>query len=394
MSFAKMKKRLIGLACVILVPAAHAQDSVVLYGAIDNGIGYTNNVQGAHLWQAEQAIGFGNRWGLRGSEDLGGGLKAIFTLESGFNSQTGGTAQGGRLFGRQAFVGLSREGFGSVTAGRQYDSVVDYVGVLAASKRFAKQFGAHIGDADNFFNSVRINNTVKYGSASFGGFSFGGLYGFSNQASGDAGAGFSNNRAFSGGVSYNNGPLHAGAGYVQLDHPSNGNTGGNNTNGAVAGDYATINTNIFYGSAVSQQRVWAAAATYEIGQATLGATVSDVRFDYQNGGALRLDNYELSAQYRFTPSVLAGLAYTYTDGHASGTPASYASFATGRRPKWHQVSFGGSYFFSKRTEIYVAAAYQRAAGDASRAAIDAAGGPTSNGARSQIAVASGLIFKF
>ncbi len=98
----------------------------------------------------------GSRWGLRGSEDLGGGLKAIFTLENGFGINDGTLKQGGRLFGRQAFVGLSSDQFGAVTLGRQYDSMVDYVGPLALT---GTQYGgtqfAHPFDNDNLNNSFR-----------------------------------------------------------------------------------------------------------------------------------------------------------------------------------------------------------------------------------------------
>ncbi len=67
----------------------------------------------------------GSRWGLRGTEDLGGGLKAIFVLENGFNVFNGTLGQGGDELGRQAYVGLPTTQFGTVTLGRQYDSVVD-----------------------------------------------------------------------------------------------------------------------------------------------------------------------------------------------------------------------------------------------------------------------------
>ncbi len=93
---------------------AHAQSSVTLYGLIDEGVMYTNSVQtratqGAHAGKSQVALvdgasGIGGtRWGITGVEDLGGGLKTIFTLENGFNINTGGLAQGGLLFGRQAF---------------------------------------------------------------------------------------------------------------------------------------------------------------------------------------------------------------------------------------------------------------------------------------------------
>src|SRR6201992_3012784 len=98
----------------VFAPAAHAQSSVTLYGIIDAGLTYTNNQGGSHNFKETSGSINGSRWGMRGSEDLGGGLKAIFTLENGFNITNGTLGQGGREFGRQAFVGLSSDRFGTV----------------------------------------------------------------------------------------------------------------------------------------------------------------------------------------------------------------------------------------------------------------------------------------
>jgi hypothetical protein len=109
---------------------AHAQSSVTLYGLIDAGVTYVNhaNAKAQSLYQYGDGVAQGSRWGLRGSEDLGNGLKAIFVLENGFNSGTGAAGQGGDLFGRQAYVGLTQDGVGSLTLGRQYSFSTDYLG--------------------------------------------------------------------------------------------------------------------------------------------------------------------------------------------------------------------------------------------------------------------------
>ncbi len=130
-----MKKTLMVAALSgVFATAAHAQSSVTLYGLIDAGLTYTNNQGGSHNFKETSGQVNGSRWGLRGAEDLGGGLKAIFTLENGFSIANGTLGQGGREFGRQAFVGLSSAQFGAVTLGRQYDSVVDYLGPLALTR--------------------------------------------------------------------------------------------------------------------------------------------------------------------------------------------------------------------------------------------------------------------
>ena len=109
-----MKKIRIALAVSVALAAtaAHAQTSVTLYGLIDAGITYTNNVGGSSRVALASGNISGSRFGLRGTEDLGGGLKALFVLENGFNVNNGTLGQGGRMFGRQAYVGLSSNSFG------------------------------------------------------------------------------------------------------------------------------------------------------------------------------------------------------------------------------------------------------------------------------------------
>jgi predicted porin len=101
-------------AGVLAASSAHAQSSVTLYGLIDAGLMYTNNVASgtAHgpLWQATSGNVNGSRFGVRGAEDLGGGVKALFVLENGFNVQNGKLGQDGRMFGRQAYAGRAIAG--------------------------------------------------------------------------------------------------------------------------------------------------------------------------------------------------------------------------------------------------------------------------------------------
>ncbi|MGA3249145.1 MAG: porin, partial [Paraburkholderia sp.] len=124
---------LITLLTGIFATAAHAQSSVTLYGLIDAGLTYVSNQKETGSTAGHSKFGMTDasinpdRFGLRGSEDLGGGLKAIFTLENGFTLTNGALGQHGLLFGRQAFAGLSSDQFGTVTLGRQYDAMVDYL---------------------------------------------------------------------------------------------------------------------------------------------------------------------------------------------------------------------------------------------------------------------------
>jgi len=381
-----MKKTLMVAALTgVFATAAHAQSSVTLYGLIDAGITYTNNQHGHSNWQQTSGSVNGSRWGLRGAEDLGGGLKAIFTLENGFGINDGSLKQGGREFGRQAFVGLSSTQFGAVTLGRQYDSMVDYVGPLALT---GTQYGgtqfAHPFDNDNLNNSFRINNSVKYTSANYGGFKFGGLYGFSNQADG-----FANNRAYSAGASYNWGGLNVGAAYLQLNsNGANGAAAAFNSGGAVSSD------NTFF---AGRQQTWGAGASYAFGPATVGLVYSQTNLSGlvgigagasgQPGGiglpnnSAHFQNYEANARYALTPAVSIAGSYTYTRASLAGT-----------RPHWNQFNLQTAYALSKRTDVYLQGEYQQVnEGAIVGADINGLGASSNN---KQVAVTAGLRHRF
>lgn len=122
-----MKKTLLAAALLAgFAGVAQAETSVTLYGIIDTGIGY-NKISGAKDGNAAKiengsrfgminGVQNGSRWGLRGSEDLGDGLRAVFTLESGFDSGNGKSGQSSRLFGRQATIGLASDSWGQLTS--------------------------------------------------------------------------------------------------------------------------------------------------------------------------------------------------------------------------------------------------------------------------------------
>src|ERR1700733_9731404 len=155
---------------------AHAQSRVTLYGTLDAGIVYANNEHGGSNWQQASGAVSDTYFGLRGSEDLGGGLHAIFTLESGFNVNSCKFYESNTLFNRQAFVGLQSAQYGTLTLGRQYDSVVDYLGPLSeAGSGYGNNLAAHPFDNDNLDNSSSIKNAGKCQSANYAGFHFGGL---------------------------------------------------------------------------------------------------------------------------------------------------------------------------------------------------------------------------
>jgi general bacterial porin, GBP family len=340
-----MKKNLIVAAVATLAAsfatAASAQSSVTLYGIVDAGLTFVNNVATGNATGPQKTTFRGltsgnlqeSRWGLRGSEDLGGGLKAIFTLENGF-SLNNGQANNGQ-FGRQAYVGLSSQ-FGTVTMGRQYDSVVDYLGPLSAAGTWGGTYFGHVAGNDNLNSDFSIANALKFQSANYAGLSFGGLYGFSNQA-----GGFANNRAYSFGAGYANGPIKVGAAYMQ------GNGVQSNTTGAITdsqfADSFTAGTNH------DRQRTFGAGASYSLASATFGAVWTQTRLNNSDfaGYSTVFNNYELNARYAVTPALALGAAYTYTQGRVT------ALGEQTEKQRFHQFGLQADYALSKRTDFHI-----------------------------------------
>ncbi|ARP89854.1 porin [Bordetella genomosp. 9] len=220
-----MKKTLLAAALLAgFAGVAQAETSVTLYGILDTGIGY-QNIKGDGFDKQSKfgminGVQNGSRWGLRGSEDLGDGLRAVFTVESGFNSGNGNSAQGGRLFGRQATIGLASNSWGQLDFGRQTNVASKFFGSIDP---FAEGFGlANIGTAFSSSNTTRYDNLVLYQSPVFGGFQVGAGYSF-NIDDNDAGdTGFrtnENQRGITAGLRYVNGPLNLAAGYDQINRP-------------------------------------------------------------------------------------------------------------------------------------------------------------------------------
>lgn len=156
--------------------AAQAQSSTVtVYGLIDTGLEYVTNVGAAGDGLARMPTLTGSlpsRLGFRGTEDLGGGLKAVFTLENGFGTDGGTLGQGGRLFGRQAFVGLS-DSWGTVSLGRQYT-------MLFWSTLDSDLLGPNIyssSSLDSYIPNARADNAIAY-RGTFNGMTIGATYSF------------------------------------------------------------------------------------------------------------------------------------------------------------------------------------------------------------------------
>lgn len=381
------------IACLLAGPA-HAQSSVTLYGTIDAGLDYISNQKSPAGAGPAYGVQSGNvstsRWGLRGNEDLGGGLGAVFTLENGFNGANGKFGNGGDEFGRQAWVGLSSRRWGTVTLGRQYDFLVDFVAPLSATgSGFGGNIADHPYDNDNLANDTRMNDAVKFSSANYGGFSFGGAYGFSNQ-----GGGAGNNNAYSVGAQYVSGPVDLALAYLQSNQPGGVNAP-QNTGGSLSssdGDAMLVG---------GRWRTFGAGAHYAFDHATVGfvytrTILNDPRelsqggaYGAVNGRLLTFSNYELNARYFVQPAFSLGGSYTLTQGRFDDAGRSIA-------PTWSQFMLQADYALSHRTDLYLEGVYQRVTGADGVAVLGNAGifNLAASGNDRQAVVAAGIRHKF
>lgn len=187
---------------------AMAQSSVTIYGVVDAAITRTDNgsTTATTLDSGKQS---GSRIGFKGTEDLGGGLSAIFNMENGFNVDTGAQADATRLFNRQAWVGWSG-GFGTVKAGRQFTPVYANLGTF-------DPFGdALAGDSARIFNTEyegsRFDNNLTYNYAANG------FRGEVQYAFGEVAGNNSASRAVGGFAGYKNGPVDAVLTYTKVNN--------------------------------------------------------------------------------------------------------------------------------------------------------------------------------
>ncbi len=221
-----MNKSFVALALVgAFSGAVHAQSAIEIYGVVDMGFvrdtgavsGLSRNAtvvspSGNNIASGVQS---GTRIGFKGTEDLGGGLKGLFVLETGIAADRGGFNQGGLAFGRQTFVGVQGN-FGTVSLGRQY---TPYFLTLAG---VADPFAAGLaGAAQNLMlapgssrpnQGVRMDNTAKYTTPLFSGLSGEVAYGF-----GEVPGSNSDGRVASASLTYKVKPLALGLAYYRAN---------------------------------------------------------------------------------------------------------------------------------------------------------------------------------
>jgi general bacterial porin, GBP family len=230
-----MKKSLLALAVFgAFAGAASAQSSVTLYGIVDVDYQYTdfkrdgassiNGINGGH-----QA---GSRLGFRGSEALGGGLNAVFTLEAGYNPDLGTSGQGGRLFGRQIWAGLQGN-FGTLVLGRipTFSSGTGSFDMIGDMDPFITGYGiAGFQSSAQSVNATRNDNSIMYRTPNFAGFQAGLGYSFNIdstvacpgttvQVAGECQGDGNNRRMMFSGIRYAAGPIAAAITYDIIAQP-------------------------------------------------------------------------------------------------------------------------------------------------------------------------------
>ena len=294
-----------GALALAAASTAQAQSAVTLYGIVDLFVQYG---KGDSTQLAIQSGGVsGSRLGVKGSEDLGGGLKAQFQLESGILADTGAQANSTSFFNRQSWVGLSSESWGAVSAGRQTLPQYD---ILDAFDTFGMGVGSS-ASSDIVSTTSRANNSIKYRSPTLGGFSGTALVGMGETTPSPTNSGDNANvYALSG--TYSGGPFSAG---LALNVFKRG------TNAQVDARYLL------------------ATASYDFGVAKLSGAVQKVR---NLAGTDSMDRTEamvgvnVPVTERNTVSVAMGQVIT------SGQSAMNA----------RQVSLGATHVMSKRTSFY------------------------------------------
>ncbi|WP_066741525.1 porin [Cupriavidus sp. D384] len=311
-------KLAVAAATTVFAVGAQAQSSVTLYGVVDAGVEYLNRTAGDHSnvrMQSGNGITTGSWWGLRGTEDLGGSLKGVFVLESGFNLDTGKSADS-RLFNRQAFVGLQSR-YGALLLGRQQTPIYDFT---LAFDPMADTSQYSIVNLDPFMAS-RADNAIQY-KGTFGGLTAAALYSFgydnSNAfgiGSGEVPGNYKKGREYAASLRYTTGPFDIGAVY-DLRQPD---TRVKDQRASVAASYAFGPTKVFAGYR------WENAS---------GA-----------GAALKHNNvYWLGLGYQATPALMLKGAVYYNDW--AGTSADPMVFVA-----------TADYSFSKRTSTYLDLGY-------------------------------------
>jgi predicted porin len=326
------QKITLAAALATIASAAAAQSSVTLYGTVDAGVLYQNRAASGHGQQVQLATGGINPsiWGLKGTEDLGGGMAATFDLEGHFASNSGSTIMGpgyqSELFRRQANVGLTTP-YGAVTLGRMYSP-----SLLAAFSTEPRAFsenlsnlytwaynqlaapGNALGAGTNPGNDVGvfIGNALQY-SNTLGPVWLGAAYSFGGQA-----GSMRNGNEISLGATYT-GPITASAAYQQVADALTGQNVSRLWSVGVAGSYGPLTGKLNYLGVIDRS--------------PNGPDVSNVN------------------------SISPGLSYQWNASNTAELAGYYNTYRGGHHSTTRSLVLSDDYALSKRTTLYAQVAY-------------------------------------
>lgn len=310
-------------AAAAFAGSASAQSSVTLYGRVNTSIEHQDNDEDDVTVVRNNA----SRWGLRGTEDLGGGLSAFFQLEAGFGSDDG-TGSGG--FSRDAFVGLKSTSLGQVRLGKiflgpLYAATIDYIGVFNHNTGTTSE--------DNLWTlPIAFNNAVEYTSPSFGGVS---LILFANageRGNSSFGNHFTSSKTYEAVLNYDRDNLHLAGGYSKSENVAGDDTvegfalGGAYTIGPVLLGLTYENTDV---EGLGKRNQVTGTARYTLGSSEfhLSAGWADEWDDVDDSGAYQFTlgyNYNLSKRTK-----LYAFYFAIDNDEGTGTPVAGVPGAAG-----------------------------------------------------------------
>jgi len=309
-------------------------EKVKLYGVLDFGATYVSDEGGSSKFGERDGVNWGNRLGLTGSQDLDWGLKAIFTIEHGFNLSDGTTSQYGTTWGRQAYAGVENK-WGRLTFGRQYDFVYDYLNQLNIGG-YATTYAGHHGDFDRI-SGWRVDRSIKFQSATFDGFKFGIMYATDDAAYPGQSSG--NKETLSLGASYFAGPWSLAAAYVRIDKND------------IYPDLQIGKTELFGETLnfdgtplIVDQETAIVGGHYQLGDFTLVGNTSQTKFK-RDGETATQHVYELGGYYPIAEKTTAIAAYQWSDFEGND---------------WDQVTFGLKRDLSDKTWLYASYSWMKA----------------------------------
>ena len=384
-----MKKTLVAVAVLGAFAGSAVAADVTVYGVVDTGFSYTHadadipGTDAVNKFEMKSGQQAGSRFGLKGAEEIGNGVKVGFVLESGFNSDTGTFRTSDTLFDREASLWV-QGGFGKIAAGRigsinQGVSSWGKVGMLSA---FGTSYGNYVAQIGNTFSVSQVwDNMIAYESPDFAGFK---VYAQYAMGENDHENKSSSDRYYAIGATYNNGPL---AGYLAVDsinyktydstYGAYGNKVDDSLTVTLGGSYDFDVVKVFFGGQYFDEvtlKSIGGVTSAGLGEASVWDVIKSAHANHIDGvinengkqselekakmNLFKLKGYALNAS---ASAPVAGGTALFGVGYVDAEAADSISGNVGLKPEFTRwsVSVGYTYNLSKRTNVYGVASYMR-----------------------------------